>query len=61
MKGLGYGRGYVYNPDSGYQRGCVEGYLPTELGENRTFFDPADCESGYALRFCEAAGRQSQS
>ena len=50
MKGLGYGKGYAYNPSNGYARGCEQGYLPPELGAGRTFFDAADCERGAALR-----------
>ena len=52
MKGLGFSKGYVYNPENGYSRGCVQGYLPAELG-GRTFFDQRDCEPGHKLRFCE--------
>ncbi|KAJ1640929.1 MgsA AAA+ ATPase C terminal-domain-containing protein [Pavlovales sp. CCMP2436] len=43
MKGLGYSKGYKYNPSAGYSRGCEEGYLPAELS-GRTFFDPHDVE-----------------
>ena len=86
MEGLGYGQGYMYNPDHGYRRNCVQGsYLPPELlvgggweggvvaggrddddgdeggeglgggggGRKRgLFFDPGDCERGYALKWC---------
>jgi putative ATPase len=51
MKGLGFSKGYVYNPENGYSRGCVQGYLPAELG-GRTFFNSCDCEPGHKLRFC---------
>ena len=53
LKSLGYGKGYVYNPSQGYQRGCEEGYLPPELGSGRRFFDRADCEPGHTMRFCD--------
>ena len=53
MKGLGYGKGYVYNPSDGYGRGCEQGYLPQELGPHRRFWDPTDCEPGHTLKFCE--------
>jgi hypothetical protein len=90
MEGLGYGQGYMYNPDHGYRRGCVQGsYLPPELlvgggGEGGVvaggrdddeedegdegldgggrrkrgllFFDPGDCERGYALKWCGGEG-----
>ena len=49
MKGLGYAKGYAYNPANGYARGCEQGYLPPELG-GRAFFDANDCEPGAALR-----------
>ena len=49
MKGLGYAKGYQYNPAHGYARGCAQGYLPPELGAGRTFFDEADCEPGAEL------------
>ena len=49
MKGLGYARGYEYNPANHYARGCAQGYLPPELGAGRAFLDEADCEPGCAL------------
>ena len=49
MKGLGYGKGYAYNPANGYARGCEQGYLPPELGVGRAFFDVNDCERGSSL------------
>lgn len=52
MAAIGYGKGYVYNPSNGYSRGCPQGYLPSELGIGRTFFDPTDVEPGHTLRFC---------
>jgi putative ATPase len=52
MREVGCGKGYQYNPGSGYQRGCPGGYLPPELGAGRTFFDPRDCEPPHELKFC---------
>ena len=49
MKGLGYAKGYAYNPANGYARGCEQGYLPPELG-GHAFFHANDCEPGAALR-----------
>ena len=51
MKGLGYSKGYEYNPAKGYARGCPEGYLPPTL-KSSSFFDPADCEPGHKLHLC---------
>lgn len=52
MESIGYGQGYVYNPGDSYRRGCAEGYLPSEIGAQRKFFDPCDCEPGHTLAFC---------
>jgi putative ATPase len=52
MKELSYGKDYVYNPGSGYARGCDEGYLPATM-TGRRFFDRHDCEPGHSLKFCE--------
>lgn len=53
MKQLGYSEGYSYNPSNNYQRGCPQGYLPPELGNEIKFFDETDCEPGHSLAFCE--------
>ena len=50
MRGLGYGKDYSYAPDNGYVRGHGDlGFLPSQLGAGRTFFDPNDCEAGHQL------------
>jgi len=55
---LGYGEGYIYNPSSGYARGCEQGYLPPEI-QGQEFFSPEDCEPGHSLHFCEKGEKQN--
>lgn len=62
MLDLGYSKGYVYNPENGYKRGCDEGYLPAQFA-GRRFFREEDCEPGYELQrpACPAsAGAQAE-
>eukprot|EP00434_Breviolum_minutum_P040364 symbB.v1.2.035863.t1/scaffold4928.1/size32776/1 len=58
MRTLGYGEGYIYNPSSGYARGCEQGYLPPEI-QGQEFFSPEDCEPGHSLHFCEKGEKQN--
>ena len=57
---LGYGEGYIYNPSTGYVRGCEQGYLPPEL-QGQQFFSPEDCEPGHSLHFCEKRDNEQNS
>mmetsp|Transcript_38303 Transcript_38303/g.83235 ORF Transcript_38303/g.83235 Transcript_38303/m.83235 type:complete len:620 (-) Transcript_38303:24-1883(-) len=50
MKDLDYGKGYTYNPEHGYRRGCAEGlsFFPDRLKGTRLFSE-GDVESGHHL------------
>lgn len=50
MKKVGYGKGYTYNPEHGYKRGCSDGlsFFPDSLKGTR-LFDETDIEAGYSL------------